>query len=462
MKRVVAVATAAVALAAVGLVALRSARAQHVDPRRPAAFVVGTPGGPSPTLRGDGRRSGSTQALPSGLLRIAWRKTIGLSIDQPALAGPDGTVAIVTAARGDVIFLGPDGEEQARVSAGSSAIGPATMTSNGTVVFTTSGGDAVGIQRAQTRPRFVTHIGGKRNVRSAPLSLADGGVVVATTTDLVVLDAEGNVRSRVSLPEVPSAPLVASGDKVIAVTSSGAVYGWTPGREPVRLGSFGAPIDGGAALTGAGTLVAVIEGNHLVELDLGRSARSSRSIAAQGLYLGPPSVRPASGGGSLATLLAYTPTRAFAVTIHPDGHEIARAPIATVTPATLADGGAAALTAPAHTGPLVDSRGAIAFAAPDGHVGVVGPEGAVNTLGELICSKTRRSAGVAGLTALGRGAFAVTCQSGAVAKITGPEEATSLRRRMLPGTTPARPSAAPPTSPEPPPSPEEEEDDGDD
>jgi hypothetical protein len=431
---------------------IRPAAAQRVDPRRPSVLVVGPPGGPSPTVRGDARRTGTTaDVLPSGQLRIAWRKTLGLNIDQPALVSSDGTIAVVTATRGDVIFLDGDGEEKSRVSAGASSAGGATMTSDGTVVFTTSAGDAVGIRRpngasrgvatgfaaAAQGPRFVTRIGGERNPRSSPISLDDGGVVVATATDLVVLDAEGNVRARVSLPESPAAPLLASGDKVIAVTTTGAVYGWTPGREPVRLGSFGAPIDGGAALVDATTLLAVIEGNHLVELDLARGARTSRSIAAQGLYLGPPSVRATAGGGTLATLLAETASRAFVVSVDGTGQETARAPVATLTPKTLADGGAAPLVAAAHTGPLVDARGAVAFAAPeDGHIGVVGPEGAVDTLGELICTRTTRSSGVAGLTPLGRGAFAVTCESGAIAKVVG-VEAESIRRPGMRGAPPA-------------------------
>jgi hypothetical protein len=447
LRRVAIAAVGVVSIAVAASVTIRSADAQRIDPRRPSVFVVGPAGGASPTVRGDARRTGLVQdVLPSGLLRIAWRKTLGLSIEQPALVAADGTLAVVTASRGDVIFLDADGDEKSRVSAGASAVGPATMTSDGTVVFTTSAGDAVGIKRTSQRPRYVTRIGGERNARTAPLSLDDGGVVVATGTDLVVLDAEGNVRARVSLPETAAAPLLASGDKVIAVSATGAVYGWTPGREPVRLGTFGAPIDGGAALADASTLVAVIEGNHLVELDLTRGARTSRSIASQGLYLGPPSVRPVAGGGTLATLLAQTANRAFVVTIDAGGQEIARAPIATLTPKPpLPDGGTPPLVASAHTGPLVDLRGAVAFAAPeDGRVGVVGPEGAVDTLGELICTRTSRSAGVAGLTPLGRGAFAVTCESGAVAKITGPE-AESIRR-TAPGTPPPARPAPPPGS----------------
>ena len=452
-------ALALVVVGASGLAAflyLRSADAQRLDPRRPGVFVVGAPGGASPTMRGDGRRTGASKdVLPSGVLHVAWRKTIGLSIDQPALAGPDGTLAIVTA-RGDVVFIDADGEEKGRATSGTTSIGPATVTSDGTVVFMSSAGDAVGVRRTSPRPRFVTRIGGERNQRAPPLSLDDGGVVVATASDLVVLDAEGSVRSRVSLPESPSAALLASGDKVIAVTATGAVYGWTPGREPLRLGSFGAPIDGGAALGDANTLLAVVEGNQLVELDLARGARSSRSIAAQGLYLGPPSVRSVGAGGAapdsgplgaLATLLAQTSTRAFVVTIDPGGHETLRAPIATLTPGTLPDGGPMPLVARPHTGPIVDPRGAVAFAAPDGHIGIVGAEGSVDSLGELICSQTPRSAGIAGLTPFGRGAFAVTCEGGVVAKITGGEP-DSLRAR--PGAAlkaPQRPASGPSARP---------------
>ncbi len=100
------VAAAAFGACALGLVVhLRDAGAQRLDPRRPAVFVVGAPGGASPTIRGDARRTGSSKdLLPAGVLRIAWKKTLSLTIDQPALVGEDGTLAIVTS-RGDVVFL---------------------------------------------------------------------------------------------------------------------------------------------------------------------------------------------------------------------------------------------------------------------------------------------------------------------------------------------------------------------
>ncbi|MBX3208820.1 MAG: PQQ-like beta-propeller repeat protein [Labilithrix sp.] len=421
MKRA-AVAIVAGAVVAGALIAtLRDAGAQRIDPRRPAVLVVGAPSGAAPMQRIDSRRSGlSRTPLPSGTLRVAWRKTTGLTIDQPALSGPDGTLAVVSA-RGDVSFIDAEGEERATVKVGAAQVGPAAMTSDGTVVFMSSGGDVIGVRRSSALLRFSTRIGGERNLRAAPLALDDGGVVVATLTDLVVLDSEGNVRARVSLPEMPGAPLVAAGDKVLAVTTSGTVYGWTPGREPVRLGSFGAPIDGGAALTDAGTLLAVIEGNHLAEVDITRGGRSTRSIASQGLYLGPPAVRSATPGAPLATLLAQTHTRGFVVTLDPGGQEVSRAPIASFNAATLPDGGAPPLVAPPHVGPIVDARGAVAFAATDGHVGVVGSDGAVDTIGEILCTKGARS-GVVGLTPFGASAFAVTCDGGVIVRVTGTAE----------------------------------------
>ncbi len=455
MSRAKGLALAGVAAAAL---AAWAASAQRIDPRRPATFVVGAPAGASPMQRVDARRSGmAKQALPGSPLRVAWRKTIGLSIDQAALAATDGTLAVVTA-RGDVMFLDEAGDERSHVTVGAGTVGPAVMTSDGTVVFATNGGDVIGVKRTAAqnqRPRFVTRIGGERAARAAPLALDDGGVVVASSYELVVLDAEGNVRARAAVPEPITSPLLATGDKVVAIGATGTVFGWTPGREPSRIGSFGAPVDGGAAFADATTLLAVIETNHLVELDIARGVRSTRAVAAQGLYLGPPSVRAGARGASIATVLAMTPSRGFVVSVDPAGQETLRAPIATFTPQILPDGGTAPLVAPPHVGPLVDARGAIAFAATDGHVGVVTPEGAVETIGEQLCSRSGRTSGsVAGLTPFGRGSFAVTCVDGVVVRIAGPEAEPP---RPSSGAPRPRASAAPRPA-EPPPG---EPDDGD-
>ncbi len=420
MKRAFVVALAMAGAAAVVPLLAPEANAQRLDPRRPTVLVVGAPRGPSPMARVDAKRTGlARDPLPTRTLRIAWRKTVGLGIDQPALVTPDGAVAVVTG-RGDVIFLDAEtGEERGQATVGAGAVGPAAVTSDGTVVFVTSTGDAVGVKRSSPRPRFVARIGGERNLRTAPLPLEDGGIVVATATDVVVLDAEGGVRNRVTLPEAPAAPLVSSGDRILSVSATGTIHGWVPGREPVRVGSFGGPIDGAASLSETGALVAIVDGVSVVEVDVARGTRSTRAVSPQGLYLGPVALRP-----GLATMLSLVPTRAFVVTIDAAGQETLRAPVATMNAPLLPDGGTAPLVAPPHAGVVVDARGAVAFAAPDGLVGVVGADGATDALGERICSRTGRSAGVAGLTPTGRGAFVVTCEAGAITKVAGPEADT--------------------------------------
>ena len=430
----------------VALATQGEAEAQRVDPRRPSVLVVGAPPGASPMHRVDARRTGASKTpLPTGALQTPWRKTTGLTLDQPALSGGDGSLAVVSV-RGDVTFFDESGEERATIKGGSSPVGPATMTSDGTVVFATSGGDVVGIRRGSSSPRFSTHVGGDRNVKAAPLPLDDGGVAIATLEGLVVIDSEGNVRSRVTLPEAPDAPLVAANDKILAVTRSGAVFGWSPGREPVRLGSFGAPVDGGAVLVDGGLLVAVIEGNHLAEVDIARGGRATRSIAPQGLLLGPPAARPISSSVTTTTLLSHTHSREFVVRLDAAGQELLRAPIASFSPVALPDGGVPPLVAPPHTGVLVDARGATAFASTDGHVGVVSPEGAVDIFGEVLCPKAGRS-GVVGLTPFGSGAFAVTCDGGGVIKVTGVSGGTGGNAaRPASGASPDEPPRTPASS----------------
>ena len=406
-------------LALVGVLAGADARAQRFDPRRPSSWVVGSPPGASPMARVDARRTGrSRSALPSAPIKVAWRRPTNMTTEHPALAGANGRIVVV-ADNGTVTWLDETGEPIGlqHVDTIAGLGGPPALTSDGTLVYLTKTGDAFGYQPT-TGKHWSRRIGGERNPKAAPLPLDDGGVVLATAADLVVLDAEGGVRARVTLPEPPAAPLLA-GDQIVAVTGSGNVYGWMPGREPVRLGSFGAPVDGAAALRDASTLVGVIDGNHLAEVDLVHGGFSTRALAPQGLYLGPPAVR-----GGAATLLALTSTRGFVVTVDASGQEALRAATGSFSPTPLPDGGAPPLTAPPHVGPLVDDRGAIAFATTDGHVGVVSPDGAVDSLGEPLCPVGART-GVAGLTPSRPGSFLVTCENGAVLSVTGADAAGS-------------------------------------
>jgi hypothetical protein len=252
---------------------------------------------------------------------------------------------------------------------------------------------------------------------------------VGTTRDLAVLDAEGHERARVTLPEPAFAPLVSALGKVVAVTSSGAVWAWTPGAaEAERVASFGAPVEDGAALVDDHTLAAVTSGRaRVATVDLVRGTTATRAAVSSGIWLGPPAVH---AGTTYVLLLGATSE--LAVALDPSGAEVLRAPLFTFVPPAPPDGGTAAPLAPGpRTPPLVDAAGTLAFATPAGDVGVLeaartasGLPGAVTVelLSDACPSGTGRSAGgtaAAGLAPLADGALVVACTSGTLLAVHG-------------------------------------------
>ena len=422
MRRALAVAAAVVALAAAAGVS-----AQRVDPKRPTTLVVGPSRGPAPTARGDARRTGLARtALPTGTLKVAWQRALGIAIEGPPLVTAAGDVAVTTT-RGEVTVLdAEDGIERPHGAAlGAPPHGAAALLSNGTLVFVNQAGEAIGVRDGAVRFRARIGDGHTLTERGGVLALDDGGAAVSSATELATLDAEGHVRARATLDEPVAAPLVATPGRIAAITSTGKVFLWSPGREPVRTGSFGGPIDGAAALVDDHTLVAVAFGGQLVELDLARGVAVAR-MSSPSLLLGPPAFR-----GDTAYVLAAMPGRTFALAIDGTGQEVLRIPLVTTpSAAVLADGGVPTLTMPAHVGPIVDAAGTLAFATPEGRIGVLTKDGALELLGDAYCTRTAgltgarspapppTSAAFAGLAPAGPRAFVVACETGVVVKVT--------------------------------------------
>jgi outer membrane protein assembly factor BamB len=405
----------AVAAVAGGLAAAALASAQKVDPKRPRNFVVGEAKGPSTMARVDPHRSGFVRGgLPQGPLRIAWRKSMGASGETTPLVTADGDVVLVSG-RGDVYVLGPDGDEKysALPTGVVAALSPALL-ADGTVVITGVSGDVVGVRAGAVR--FRTRIVGDRSgvARISPLPTADGGILVGGGSELVLLDADGGVRARSSFPEPVAGPVLAAGGKVIVTSALGAVYTWSPGREPVRLGSFGAPCDGGAVVSDdERALLAVVEGNRIAELDLARGVTVTRASAPPGgALLGPPALR-----GTTAYLLGMIPGRTFALALDASGQEVLRAVVSSTTAQAAPDGGGPVLVVPPHAGVLVDGRGTAAFVSPDGRAGTVSSTGAVDTVPDSVCGRASQTSSHAPTLAPGRGAFYVACPNGTLAKI---------------------------------------------
>jgi hypothetical protein len=388
---------------------------------RPRTLVVGTPSGGARTDRIDGARTGrSRTALPATGLRTQWRTPLGMVVEQAPLVDVSGTTYIV-GTRGEVVALGRDGAERWRASTGAVQPGPAAILADDTLVFVDGAGEAIAVRSGLVRWRM--RFGRGTALHPAPLPLDDGGVVVATTYELAALDVDGRERARIALREATVVPLVAALGKILVVTTSGAVWSWSPGASEVtRVASFGSAVDGGAALADDHTLVAVTaDRTHLAAIDLWRGVLTTRAIASAGLWLGPPAMR-----GATAHLVLSTATSELAVAIDGAGNELGRSLLALHAPSTSptsADGGVVPLLAGPHTPPLVDGRGDFAFATADGAIGVSGATG-VEKLSNDACEPplggiARSIPPVVGLAPLELGAFVAVCHAGAALAITG-------------------------------------------
>jgi hypothetical protein len=386
------------------------ALAQTVDTRSARTLVVGTPVGGSRVDRVNAGRTGQAHdPLPASELRVEWQTPfLGVALEHAPLVDSAGTTYVV-GAQGDVIAVGRDGTEAWRATSGAAQPGPPALLADGSVVLVGGTGEAVAVR--QGRVRWRTRFGRPEGMRPAPLPLEDGGAVVATARDLAALDADGNERARATLPEPAATPLISAMGGVVVVSSSGTVYFWSPGGEPMRRGSLGSPPDQGAALLDDHTLVAITAGHtHLSSVDLTRGTTDTRAVAASGLWLGPPAI---SRGA--VTLLMLTQTAELLVTLDGRNTEVSRVRLAARQPILGQDGGPIALVPPPHVPPVTDGSGTVAFATSEG-AGVVSGA-AVESLADICPSSGGGS--VTGLAPLGPGAFVVACRAGSLAAIRG-------------------------------------------
>jgi hypothetical protein len=416
--------------------------AQRMDVRRPLTLTVGRSDGPAATVRSDAHRDGLVHgALPRGLLHVDWHFAAGAGqIEQPPLVTADAIIVITT--HGDVVWIPHDAHdhgEPPRQSIGiaaASTSAPALL-SDGTVVVVGGSSDAVAVGVNKNGVVFRTQLVGGLPVASnqldaiAPLALDDGGVVVATSAEIALLDASGNVRVRAPLPEAISGPLLASGGaspssrRIFAVSKTGVVFAWSPGgangRDVTRMGSFQGEASGGAVLSSDESLVAVVNDSaitppllpvpRLMTIDVRQGLAVPLATFAGGAYLGPVAFR-----NGVAYALAGLPGHTFAVGVDSGGQEVLRVPVGSST-ALAPDGGIIAYSVPLHVPVIVDETGALAYAAPEGPVGVVDPAGIVASLDNLCIRSLRGGRGVTSLVSGGPGAFIITCGSGSVLRI---------------------------------------------
>jgi hypothetical protein len=342
-------------------------------------------------------RTGQVVELPDTPNEL-WHRRVRGGMALPVATDEHGAV-IIAASVAELVQVGPDGTEQWHRKLGMSiASTEPVILSDGTRVVLTSLGQVWGYDPAGNL-RLRADLGGfGTDPRTSPLPRDDGSVVVAVGSHLVTLDARGGIVAEADVGQRVVGALVGDGDGVLATTEMGEVHRWASPLPPRRIGTFRGIVREGAARTQERTLLAVVDMQRLMSMDLVSGATTTR-FSLFGLE-GPPTVG-AKGLAHVAT------TDGHLLTVSPAGEE-RRVRLDPLPDTPLdADGGVAVPSyAPASPAVLVDEAGRVAFARTDGRVGVVSANGQVRLTSKRSCGTP------ISLTPAGKGKFVVACRTG--------------------------------------------------
>ncbi len=386
-------------LCAAGWAALGSspAAAEHADPNLPVRIAVGAPPGHCPMGRVNPARTGRVPELPDRPKPI-WHRRVRGGMALPVAVDEQGSI-IVAAAIAELVQVGPDGSEQwhRRLGMSVATTQPVILTDGTRVVLTALGKVwGFGPDGAERFTADLSTLG--TDPRTSPLPRADGTVAVAVGTNLVTLDRHGTIVSHVDVGERVVGALVEHDRAVLATTHTGAVYRWASPMPARRIGTFRGLVREGAVRASDRSLMAVVDLEHLVAMDL-TTGRTTTRLKLYGLE-GPPTIDKA-GLAHIAT------TTGLLLSISASGQERRVKLMPPSATATTADGGVPGpVYAPASPAVLVDRAGRVAFARTDGRVGVVNADGRVRFAEKRSCGTPL------GVVPAGKKRFLVACRTG--------------------------------------------------
>jgi outer membrane protein assembly factor BamB len=300
------------------------------------------------------------------------------------------------------VQLAADGKEQWRApTGGGPSVAGTVILSDDTRLVATSAGEAVGFSPSGAVRFHVALDLPERNARIGLLPLEDGGVAIGAGREVVEIDGDGHLRARTRLDERIGGPLVATEAGIIATAQNGAVYALRAGFAK-RVGTLGGdPGEAGASTPDGRTLLAVVDSQRVIALDLATGAAQVRlSVTDQSLH-GPI----VYGRGDALVLVTWS---GVVTTIGPSGN-VQRTPLESRPETLMTDGGKVDFAALDESPPPVtDPEGRVAFARVGGRIGVISPDGTVNLLAGPACNSP------AALAPAGPHRMVVACRDGAI------------------------------------------------
>jgi len=399
-----AIACAVVAPFAALMLASPLTRATHVDPTQPTTIVVGPSPGIAPMAGVDGGRRGRAHHPLPYPPRVLWRHLTRTTLDPLALCvDARGAVLVPSANFPELVELADDGKERWRASTGGGpAVTGPVISNDGTRLLVTSAGDALGFSPTGSL-RFTTQLElSERNAHIGLLPLEDGGVAIAAGHEVVEIDGDGRLRGKTHLGERTTGNLVLMRAGIVATTPSGNVYLVRTG-DAKPLGTLGGdPGDPGASTPDGRRLVAVVDHQRVVAMDLASGAVELQfAVTDQSLH-GPV----VFGRGDAPVLTTWI---GVLVTFAPSGGDVRRTPLEPRIETLVTDAGKVDFAALDESPPPVtDPEGRIAFSRVGGRIGVVAPNGTVALVSGPTCGSP------AALAPAGPRRFVVACRDGSI------------------------------------------------
>ncbi len=377
--------------------------ADAVDPTAPATIVVGAPRGYAPRARlGDARLGRSSSRLPTAALEL-WRRELAGGLDFPPVVDSSGGV-IAALVSPEVVRIGPDGRQRWRERLGvASAAAPPIITSDGSVGVLCTDGTFWRVSAAGRVGKAVDLQTRTKNATATPLALDDGSVILASERQLVHVDADGSIRARAAFPERAVGGLIAYRGGVLVTAQSGGVFSWRAPGAVRKLGEFGGLVEYGGALLSRRSLVAVVDRQRVLALDL---LTATTTVLADGAGM-----RQFEGPVTLDSSGLLMFTSGFGELFGLDGHGmlVRRVLLDNIMLPTSADAGVSFPSMFRATPPLiVDAIGTVAFVRNNGRLGVVDDQDLMTLLDPRVCSRPLA------ILPAGKARLLVACRSGSV------------------------------------------------
>jgi hypothetical protein len=239
--------------------------------------------------------------------------------------------------------------------------------------------------------------------------LDDGGAAFAAGRALVVIGRDGKPRARAEAEGRVTGALLAGSEGIVFGIDDGRAFVWRAPAAPRALGRFGGSVRRGLVRVDARTLVAVVDGEELVALDVPTGTTHVVASAAPGeTFEAPPAV---GVSGAL-----YVATSSGALERYATGEPATRVALERTHATPFGDAGAGFFPAAAQTASppvVVDPEGRVGFVRSEGRAGVVRGDGHVAVAAERVCR-----APVAVVPA-GEGAMVIACRDGTIVRLAG-------------------------------------------